>query len=209
MKTLDEQIKQDCVHMSKYGELAGKVDKRYERFMLGYFNDLNSSTLREMVTAEVSGYKSKGLFSGDKHGSDVDDGDNFVEIKPTSVTKNKPKLNGAGGFSDFTWKRLDKYKKNNVTMLVSGFVNGRLFYVLKFPFSVLENKIVSQLEKKLPDGDKLNDYVRCAGFNHNHYKDFDEVELVYLNEEFLDFGVKEFRKFLVRKSDENNKGKRI
>ena len=62
----------------------------------------------------------------------------FCEAKPKNFDgrigknkkgerKNSPaKLNGYGNFSDYTHKRLERDKEENPSMLISGFVDGKL-----------------------------------------------------------------------------------
>ncbi|MDR0723598.1 MAG: hypothetical protein LBF23_00210 [Endomicrobium sp.] len=77
-------------------------------------------------------------------------------------------LNAGGNFSDYTWDRFDKNFKDNPNLLISGFVDGRLAYILEFPFKTKSfvAKLRVQLEKKFPNRiRKEGDYLRSAQFS--------------------------------------------
>ena len=95
-------------------------------------NDINSSTFREEITIEMCEYrKIEGKLNYDATTSD----NRWVEVKPQNYTGKKKKLNGSGNFTDFTHKRLKKYKDDNCLMLVSGFNCGRLMYIIEFDYT--------------------------------------------------------------------------
>lgn len=127
-------------------------------------NDGNSSMFREEITKLMVGLKP----SAGKHG--YDDDFEAIEVKPANYT-GRSKLDGRGNFSDLTWKRHRKYLKDKVRMLVSGFANGKLLYIVEFPYSALKKRIVHQLVMKLPNGDAVGRYVRNASFNYTHWQD--------------------------------------
>lgn len=86
--------------------------------------------------------------------------------------KSKNKLNAGGNFTDYTWERFDRDLNANLNMLISGFVDGKLIYILEFPFSNQSfiNKLQLQLNKKFPNRQRnKNDYLRSANFD---FKDF-------------------------------------
>ncbi|EDP75475.1 hypothetical protein [Hydrogenivirga sp. 128-5-R1-1] len=100
-----------------------------------YMNDKNSSKLREMITAVISGYE----FSTEKLGYNgykmaAPGGTKvFCEIKPKNTYDcEKKKLNGGGTFNDYTPERFEK---------------GKLLFILEFPFTCLKSKIEYQLKK--------------------------------------------------------------
>ena len=130
------------------------------------FNDSNSSKFREDSTNYISGREA----SEGKHGYDVDDEN--IEIKPKNYV-GKSKLNCGGQFTDFTWKRHNKYQNDNVVMSVSGFNHGKLVYVLEFDYNhpTFKKRIEDQLTRLLPNGDEPNRYVRSASFSFIHFED--------------------------------------
>ena len=137
------------------------------------FNDSNSSKFREDATNFISGREA----SEGKHGYDVDDEN--IEIKPKNFI-GKGKNNGGGQFTDFTWKRHNKYQEDNVIMSVSGFDHGKLLFVLEFDYINLKDRIEEQLSRLLPNGDVPNRYVRSASFNFKHYSNSD-IKKVYVS----------------------------
>lgn len=177
--------------------LTGNVESRksdpdYMQLLEIYFNDKNSSKLRESVTAMIAGFE----VNDDKLGYDVE-GHN-IEVKPQNVNGKEKLGSGRGNFTDYTWSRFEKDKDNNITMLISGFTNGRIVFALSFPFnhSTFLDKLRSQLEKRLPDGDKSGQYVRGASFSYTSYRDCKDVKLIYLNKELKDSMTIPFFKFL-------------
>jgi len=184
-----------------------------------YVNDSNSSAVREQVTTAIAGYthlpEKLGYngFKTDVKGKTVD-----CEVKPKNINTHKQKitrLNGSGSFNDYTWKRFRKDKKANLNILISGFVDGRLVYIIEFPFTstgVLD-KLRTQLNKKLPNGDVPNEYVRGAGISYLNYIDGGDVKLVYCAPNFESFEAHIVKRFFAwlkqeaKKSQEAEKSK--
>jgi len=147
-----------------------------------YANDVNSSTLRELITMLKAGYEPQPLgrklgYNGKTHHGEP------CEIKPPNIRSDSgDKLNGGGNFSDFTYERLDKYQADNVTMLVSGFVDGRLIYILEFPFTYTEfvQRLREQLERQFARGErKKGQFLRSAQFSFKHYKNCPQLRIIY------------------------------
>ena len=139
------------------------------------FNDSNSSKFREDSTNYISGREA----SEGKHGYDVDDEN--IEIKPKNYV-GKSKLNCGGQFTDFTWKRHNKYQNDNDVMSVSGFNHRKLVYVLEFDYNhpTFKKRIEDQLTRLLPNGDEPNRYVRSASFRFIHFED-SNIKKVYVS----------------------------
>jgi len=147
-----------------------------------YANDVNSSTLRELITMLKAGYSpqpsgTKLGYNGKTHHGEP------CEIKPPNIRSDSGnKLNGGGNFSDFTYERLDKYQADNVMMLVSGFVDGRLIYILEFPFKYTE--LVQRLEEQLAmhferGKREKGQFLRSAQFSFKHYKNCPQLKVIY------------------------------
>lgn len=191
-----------------------------------YFNDKNSSSLREYVTAELCGYthqQKKLGYNGFKQlapGKTV-----HCEVKPANFDtmeqeryqngerKTKPaRLSGAGSINDYTFARLHKDIKENPNLLLSGFVDGRLMYILEVPFSTptLTKRLREQLDRRFPGGkDMPGEYLRGAGFNYRHYWDSKELNLRYiapaavLEENKVAFN-RDLYKFLLARAETSN-----
>lgn len=162
-----------------------------------YANDVNSSTLRELITMMKAGYKSK--VSGTKLGyNGTTSHGTPCEVKPANIRSDSGnKLNGGGSFNDFTYERLDKYQQDKVTMVVSGFVDARLIYILEFPFSYSEfvQRLQEQLERHFARGKRApGQYLRGAQFSFKNYKDCPQLKVIY-----KDSQVTNFRQFLTGK----------
>ena len=161
-----------------------------------YINDKNSSTLREIITVLLSGYKHSERKIGFNGFRQTSIGKKlFCEAKPKNFDtteykkflkkerKNSPaKLNGYGNFSDYTHKRFEKDKKENISMLVSGFVDGKLIYILEFPFKTdsFIKKLKEQLNKMFPNGDETGKFLRSASFSYKNYINSDECKINFI-----------------------------
>jgi len=160
-------------------ECLDNKDKIIYKLINGMANDKNSSTFREEITIHQCGY----INSPGKLGEDgfVPVTNRPIEVKPQNATAKK--LGGNGQFTDFTHSRIEKYKGNNILMVVSGFYNGKLKFIVEFDFiseKFIEH-IKSKVSKSLPNGDEPSKYCRNAGFGWNQWKDADNLRLLYLS----------------------------
>ena len=154
-----------------------------------YYNDLNSSTMRELVVAVVAGYEPRSEklgYNGFRHNT-LTGKTEQCEIKPRnfrtdSKAKKPDKLNGGGNFTDYTWARFQKHEAENPYMVVAGFVDGRLIYIFEFSFNEhsFTSRLRKRLEDKLPNGDVSGEYQRSADFSFKHYKDAESLKTVYI-----------------------------
>lgn len=154
-----------------------------------YYNDLNSSTIRELVVAVLSGYQpilEKLGYNGFRQNA-LTGKVEHCEIKPPNVrsdstAKTRRKLNGGGSFSDFTLEKFGRVQKENPNMLVAGFVDGRLIYIFEFSFN--EQSFISLLkrglERRFPNGDITGEYLRGLQFSFKHYKDAESLKVIYI-----------------------------
>jgi len=153
-----------------------------------YINDKNSSTLREYVTVSFAGYSHKEKkigYNGFKQDSFSGKTIN-CEAKPKNVdtnSKSPSKLRGYGNFSDYTFARLAKdIKEDGLNMLVSGFVDGRLVYIIEFPFSCpsfIEN-LKRQLKRRFPGGKDIpTEYLRSANFDYRNFMNCTDLKMMF------------------------------
>ena len=179
-----------------------------------YINDKNSSTLREFITVTFAGYthKEKKIgYNGFKQ--DAFSGKIInCEAKPKNVdtnSKSPDKLKGYGNFSDYRFARLEKdTKEKSLNMLVSGFVDGRLIYILEFPFSYspFVNNLREQLLRRFPKGEDIpTEYLRSASFNYRHFINCKDLKIIYLSSKselhkYQKYIVKDFYAFLEAKA---------
>ncbi|WP_342262591.1 MULTISPECIES: hypothetical protein [unclassified Spiroplasma] len=156
-----------------------------------YLNDLNSSTLREMITVDIAGFKhlDKKIGYDGYRISSLTNEKEYCEVKPVNLRINdsgnlNKKFNGSGNFTDFSWKKLARIEKDNIKMILSGFLDGKLLYIISFSYSesLFMEKLKQQLENKYPDGDKIGFWLRSANFSYLDYKDAESLELIYLNQ---------------------------
>lgn len=169
--------------------------------LTAYINDKNSSSLREYVTVSIAGYQhnpNKLGYNGFKQNSAIGGKPIACEAKPKNIQtdgynekKTKPKLNGEGGFNDYTIERLKKDAKENLNLLSSGFVDGELQYIMEFPFSA----VYERLRKQLPEKRTVGTYTRMASFNFSHYADCSSIKIVYLNKGAIEKNQKYFNKY--------------
>lgn len=186
-----------------------------------YINDRNSSLLREYITVSLAGYApadTKIGYNGFKQSTKIGGELIACEAKPQNLNtednkkrKNPRHLNGGGNFTDYTYKRLERDRKVNPNMVISGFIDGELVYVLEFPFNYKHfvQRLKNQLKKRFPNGDKSGEYLRGANFTFEHYKDCKELKIVFLKTEKLEENkkhfVKKFYEFLLTNINETNK----
>lgn len=205
-----------------HGELSSYLVGKSKDTLIGvlvdlitmYINDKNSSTVREFITVTFAGYnhvEKKIGYNGFKQ-------DTFsgittkCEAKPKNVDTNsesKDKLKGYGNFSDYTFRRLERDKQEKgLNMLVSGFVDGRLVYILEFPFSCpsFVSNLESQLKRRFPGGKDIpNEYLRSASFAYKDFISCPQLKTVYLAdkselERYRQHIVRDFSKFLEGKA---------
>lgn len=160
-----------------------------------YMNDKNSSALREFLSVTIAGYEhsdSKIGYNGYKHltaGKPISceakphnlSSDAFEDFKKGNRKTSPHKLNGSGSFNDYTPERFKRDLQEKLNMLVSGFVDGRLIFLLEFPFNdnTFKENLQKQLNKRFPDGRPTGQYLRGASFNFSHYINSKNLKLVY------------------------------
>jgi hypothetical protein len=173
----------------------------YYELLEFYLNDLNSSTIRQDITCNVLGLKT----SKNKLGYDSDSSND--EIKPKNISAKKLKktnLTCGGGYSDLTHKRHKKFIEDNVMIHCSGFIDGQLMFIIGVPYSDLESHFKQKLDKHLPNGDVINNYVRSATFSFTQIKTCPNTKIEFIRGNIDDFKLfigKELYKFL--KKNEN------
>lgn len=159
-----------------------------------YFNDKNSSSLRETVIVTLCGYKPTGTKIGyNGYRQDAVMGEVPCEAKPKNINTNDAnlkKLNGGGNFTDYTWARFARDKEANLNMVMGGFIDGRLIYTFEFPFASTDfmARLEEQLNKRFPNGDKSGEFLRSASFTFSAYENHlnqDGVK-VYVDKKTLD-----------------------
>lgn len=179
-----------------------------------YINDKNSSLLREYISVSLAGYTptdTKIGYNGFRQSTQIGGKLIACEAKPQNIKsediikKNPRKLNGGGNFTDYTYKRFEKDKLENPNMLIAGFIDGELIYVLEFPFncnSFLE-RLEIQLKKRFPNGDKSGEFLRSANFTFSHYENCSKLKIIYLEKEKLERNKKylteKYYNFLLKK----------
>ncbi len=192
------------------------LERAFVELMELYSTDKNSSTLREFITLKVAGFTA----TGGKLGFNGYKGTLKAEVKPKNVTfeikkdtdgkemtykvsgkdfkkgdsmyLHRGKLNGGGNFTDFTQDRLDKHidTEKTVMMLISGFVEGKLAYVIEFPFEhpdfkrVIKNAVEGFYGEK---GSKREPgkFKRSIEFNYTAYKSCPTLRAVWVNKKLI------------------------
>ncbi len=167
-----------------------------------YINDKNSSTIREFITVILAGYKHKTGkigYNGFKQEAYFPGGTIKCEAKPKNIRteefikysegkrKTKPaKLNGGGNFTDYTWERLIRDKQENINMLVSGFIDGRLIYIIEFPFNCpqfvkrLEEQLQKWKNKLKGSRTTTGQFLRSANFNYKNFIECNDLQIKFI-----------------------------
>ncbi|MBI5683139.1 MAG: hypothetical protein HZC45_08280 [Deltaproteobacteria bacterium] len=115
------------------------------------------------------------------------DTEEFAKYKRGERKTSPSKLNGGGNFTDYTPARLEKDKREKgLNMLVSGFVDGKLIYIIEFPFTSpdfiknLEIKI-QKWQKKLKGSESTKgQFLRSADFDYKDFVESQNLKIVYL-----------------------------
>jgi len=106
-------------------------------------------------------------------------------------------------------KRLLKDKREKyLNMLVSGFIDGRLIYIIEFPFNFsdfiknLEDKIKRWQDKLKGSKSVKGQFLRSANFDFRDYINCPNIKIVYLLrkselEAYKPYIVEDFYKFLL------------
>jgi hypothetical protein len=177
--------------------LSNKEDyscKKVERIVT------KDSEWHEMHTVIVAGYKHNQTrlgFDGEKDGVMCEAKSSSRTIKRDALNKflegrlqNKKDLiktclDGSGVFSKFTHRAFKKYRDANTMMLVSGYINGVLMYVVEFPFNhpTFANMVRASLDKSLPGGD-VRGLSKTISFSYTSYKDCPNINVCYLTREY-------------------------
>src|SRR3989338_7840761 len=136
------------------GKSEEEIIKLFTDLLRVYMNDKNSSTLREKITLEIAGYDSTDKKIGYDGFRKEKDKTIVAEVKPKNVDTENNKLiksprkhDGGGNFTDYTFARFRRDKKENPNMLISGFIDGTLIFVIEFPFNHPE--FTAQLKRLL------------------------------------------------------------
>lgn len=167
------------INQSLFGESKEQLISMLTDLLTAYFNDLNSSTLRETVVVRLSGFQpnaEKLGYDGYRHDA-VSGKVEHCEVKPKNIqsatkAKSKPKLSGQGNFTDYTWQRFHKNLEDNPRMLVAGFIDGRLIYIFEFDFKEEDftAKLRAVLARRFPNGENIEgEYLRSASFSFKNY----------------------------------------
>lgn len=180
-------------HAEINADLLGKSKDNLISMLLDllttYFNDLNSSTMRALVVAVLSGYEpnpEKLGYNGFRQNT-LTGKVEHCEIKPKNIrsdstAKTPAKLDGGGNFTDYTWDRFSKHQTGNPNMVIAGFVDGQLIYIFEFSFNEesFTTRLQEQLENRFPHDDIEGEYLRSAQFTFNHYVDAESLKTIYV-----------------------------
>lgn len=181
-----------------------------------YINDKNSSTIREFITVTLAGYQHKQGkigYNGFRQDTFIPGRTIKCEAKPKNIDteefekysrgerKTTPaKLNGGGNFTDYTPARLEKDKKEkDLNMLISGFIDGKLIYILEFPFNCssfiknLEDQIKRWQNKLKGSKSVKGQFLRSATFDYRHFIGCPDLKIIFL---LSKKGLSKYRKFI-------------
>ena len=161
-------------------------------------NDLSGSPIWEEVTACLIGYP---LIEG-KLGRDCTNPytGQETEIKPSKYTQKMKernnKHNGNAHFSDYTRKRLEKDKGDNLPIVQSFFsLDNQLQYIVEYPFECIADRldqVLTRQEGKTKEGEIAS--VRAASWDAKHW--IKHCKVHYLNEKEIHLNRKIYTKFL-------------
>jgi hypothetical protein len=75
----------------------------------------------------------------------------------SKLTAYQKTIQGTGVFSNFTWKAHNHCQYDDINVLVSGYINGILMYVLEFKYNepTFVTHVESYLNRMIPTGDQV------------------------------------------------------
>lgn len=157
------------------GKSSVALDSISEELFQMYMRDVNSSTLRELITIFVAGYS----HVPGKHGRDGIDPvtGKGKEIKPKLYT-GKP-TNGGGCFNDYTRARFDKDLLENLDIVHSFFIGDKLAYVLEFSIMAVQTKLDKQI--RINCEEKGYQYVRSAYWSYSDWINHESMKIHYID----------------------------
>lgn len=167
-----------------------------------YINDKNSYMIREFITVTLAGYKHKEGkigYNGFKQNVFIPGKTIKCEAKPKNIGSeefekfnrvdrktNPAKLNGGGNFTDYSLARLERDKREkDLNMLISGFIDGKLVYIIEFPFNFkdlrenLERQIQKWQEKLKGSKSTKGQFLRSATFDYRSFIRCPDLKIVY------------------------------
>lgn len=158
-----------------------KIDPIADELLNIYMNDVNSSTLRELITIYLSNCEP---LPG-KLGRDCIDPKTGEqkEIKPKNYY-GKKSHDGVGCFNDYTRKRFEKDLSDNLQIISSLFINGKVAYIIEFSIHALKNRLDKQIYEKC-ESIKKNDYVRSAYWTYKDWMNHPSLKLHYRDNDLI------------------------
>jgi hypothetical protein len=80
-------------------------------------------------------------------------------------------------------------------MLFSGFIDGKLIYILELPYDdkLFLTKLETGLKKRFPDGDIVGEYLRSANFSFKDFKESENLKIVFC---LSKFELNNFKKYM-------------
>lgn len=155
--------------------------------LMANLTDPNYSSLAEAIPIRLANYNPNE--DKEKHGYDgfigesFDNATKYVEHKPKKTNNKSKKLDGSGGFADYTIEKLNKDKSlgDKLNLMISGWVNGNLIYAYELPqnYSPFMEQIEKRTLKCISNGKRV-----LPTFGYNHYKNCTSIKLIYLSPDF-------------------------
>jgi len=193
---VDDDIRKDCLEWSLTGTIQNEP-KKYQRLINNTMNDKNSSTLREQVTLDLLDdyvdIPGKHFYDGYNSSTKT-----YGEVKPV----NSGKLDGGGGITDFASedniKRLIKdhylWSNDRLNMIVSGFVDGRIVYIIEFPYSFKPfsqslidysfDRFEGKTKEDVKNGNsRQGKSGRVFGFTYRDYMDCPDLKIRFISQD--------------------------
>lgn len=144
-----------------------------------YFQDKNSSTLREALTLSHNGYEKVDKKQGPDGYHKIRK--KFAEVKPQYAhidEKNKQtKFSGGGTFNDMTFEKIKEIE--DYDMLCSGFAQDKIIFIVRFPTKFIASYLHSNLTKII-DKPKRRKSIK---FGYNAYINCPDLEILFFDEQ--------------------------
>lgn len=180
------------------GRLLEQQTPGYQKLLLKYLQDKNAKTLCEEISLKLMNVDSLEI----KQGADGYDAIKqvYIEVKPMYADK----LKGGNPFNDLTEGGVAK--KQSWDMCVSGFSDGKLIFLVRFPFSWMVpwalNRIQEVAEKNRK---KTKKHTRCSpNFGYKQWIDCPDLDIQYLHVDAKKYVSKPMYNALIKRIKQQN-----
>lgn len=180
------------------GRLFQQQTPGYQKLLLKYLQDKNAKTICEEISLRLMNVDSLEIKQG-ADGYDVVK-NVYIEVKPMYADK----LKGGNPFNDLTEDGVAK--KQSWDMCVSGFSDGKLVFLVRFPFSYMVPWALSRIQEVAEKNrKKTKKHTRCSpNFGYKQWIDCPDLDIQYLHKDAIKYMSKPMYKALIKRIQQND-----